>query len=74
MVRNRSEEIVSSITTLLRFDDTLDVDLTEFQANLVPYPHIHFPLISYATVTGAEKAYHDQQTGWLNATHVTAST
>jgi hypothetical protein len=27
-----------------RFDGALNVDLTEFQTNLVPYPRIHFPL------------------------------
>merc|ERR1712139_604137 len=38
-------QIVSSITASLRFDGALDVDLTEFQTNLVPYPRIHFPLV-----------------------------
>jgi tubulin alpha len=37
-------QIVSSITASLRFDGALNVDLTEFQTNLVPYPRIHFPL------------------------------
>merc|ERR1739847_156610 len=36
-------QIVSSITASLRFDGALNVDLTEFQTNLVPYPRIHFP-------------------------------
>lgn len=35
-----------SITASLRFDGALNVDLTEFQTNLVPYPRIHFPLVS----------------------------
>lgn len=34
-------QIVSSITASLRFDGALNVDLTEFQTNLVPYPRIH---------------------------------
>lgn len=34
-----------SITASLRFDGALNVDLTEFQTNLVPYPRIHFPLV-----------------------------
>jgi tubulin alpha len=38
-------QIVSSITASLRFDGALNVDLTEFQTNLVPYPRIHFPLV-----------------------------
>ncbi|EDL85593.1 rCG64198 [Rattus norvegicus] len=35
---------------------------TEFQTNLVPYPHIHFPLATYAPVISAEKVYHEQFT------------
>jgi tubulin alpha len=52
--------VISSLTASLRFDGALNVDITEFQTNLVPYPRIHFMLSSYAPVISAEKAYHEQ--------------
>ncbi|KAJ9695636.1 hypothetical protein PVL29_010894 [Vitis rotundifolia] len=53
-------QIISSITTSLRFDGAINVDITELQTNLVPYPRIHFMLSSYAPVISAAKVYHEQ--------------
>ena len=53
-------QVISSLTASLRFDGALNVDVTEFQTNLVPYPRIHFMLCSYAPVIPAEKAYYEQ--------------
>eukprot|EP00915_Cephaloidophora_sp_WS-2016_P007453 GHVH01010097.1.p1 GENE.GHVH01010097.1~~GHVH01010097.1.p1 ORF type:complete len:448 (+),score=67.80 GHVH01010097.1:149-1492(+) len=53
-------QVISSLTASLRFDGALNVDITEFQTNLVPYPRIHFMCCSYAPVISSEKAYHEQ--------------
>jgi tubulin alpha len=52
-------QVVSSITASLRFQGQLNVDLTEFQTNLVPYPRIHFPLVAYSPMISAQKASHE---------------
>ena len=55
-------QIISSITASLRFDGALNVDLNEFQTNLVPYPRIHFPMATYSPIISADKAYHEKMT------------
>ena len=53
-------QIIFLLKASLRFDDALNIDITEFQTNLVLYPCIHFMLSSYAPATLAENAYHEQ--------------
>ncbi|KAF3611127.1 hypothetical protein DY000_02048403 [Brassica cretica] len=56
----RGQPTPTSTVSSLRFDGALNVDVTEFQTNLVPYPRIHFMLSSYAPVISAEKPFHEQ--------------
>lgn len=53
-------QVVSNITACSRFQDGNTTDFIEFQTNLVPFPRIHFPLISYAPVRSVGKAYHER--------------
>jgi len=55
-------QLISSLTASLRFEGSLNVDINEFQTNLVPYPRIHFMLCSYAPIIGSEKAHHETMT------------
>lgn len=41
-------QVVSTCTASLRFVGPMNVDMIEFQTNLVPYPRIHFPLCTYS--------------------------
>mmetsp|Transcript_20830 Transcript_20830/g.31028 ORF Transcript_20830/g.31028 Transcript_20830/m.31028 type:complete len:475 (-) Transcript_20830:50-1474(-) len=55
-------QVISSLTASLRFEGALNVDINEFQVNLVPYPRIHFLLCSYSPVIAPEQAYHEAHT------------
>lgn len=52
-------QVVSAVTASLRFEGSVNVDLSEFQTNLVPYPRIHFPLITYAPFVPVTKGYYE---------------
>lgn len=48
-------QVVSSCTASFRFSGAINVDMIEFQTNLVPYPRIHFPLCTYAPLIPVNK-------------------
>merc|ERR1719210_2645447 len=48
-------KVISSMTAALRFDGELNVDMNEFQTNLVPFPRLHFMTTSLAPVISKEK-------------------
>jgi len=55
-------QVISSLTASLRFKGVLNVDINEFQVNLVPYPRIHFLLSSYAPILNPERAAQEKMT------------
>ncbi|KAG7190591.1 hypothetical protein KM043_006681 [Ampulex compressa] len=55
-------QTVSSITAPIRFGGGSNLSLEELQTNLVPYPRIHFPLITYAPIITPNKAIHSEMT------------
>merc|ERR1712048_1028791 len=55
-------KVISSMTASLRFDGELNVDLGDFQTNLVPFPRLHFMTTALAPVISKKKAGHEAQT------------
>jgi len=53
-------KVISSMTASLRFEGELNVDLNEFQTNLVPFPRLHFMTTSMAPITTPSKAESDK--------------
>jgi len=49
-------KVISSMTASLRFEGELNVDLNEFQTNLVPFPRLHFMLSSMSPIQNKAKA------------------
>jgi len=50
-------KVISSMTAALRFDGELNVDMNEFQTNLVPFPRLHFMTTSLAPINNKKKAF-----------------
>ena len=53
-------QAVSSITASMRFGGWPNYGLAELQMNLVPFPRLHFPVINYGPLLGADKAQHER--------------
>lgn len=61
-------QTVSALTCSLRFSGSLNVDMNEYQTNLVPYPRIHFMLSSLAPLVSAhEHSYHENNVAQLTS-------
>merc|ERR1711899_88437 len=55
-------KVVSSMTAAHRFDGELNVDMNEFQTNLVPFPRLHFMTTAMAPILSKSKADTDTNT------------
>ena len=55
-------QVISSLTASLRFDGALNVDITEFQTNLVPYPRDPLTL---ATTSNSSPRDDESMNCWL---------
>jgi tubulin alpha len=52
-------KVISSMTASLRFEGEMNVDLNEFQTNLVPFPRLHFMTSSMSPIQSRAKANND---------------
>merc|ERR1719433_1473931 len=57
-------KVISSMTAALRFDGELNVDMNEFQTNLVPFPRLHFMTTSLSPLVTAESKGRKQNDCW----------
>merc|ERR1712241_1520846 len=57
-------KVISSMTAALRFEGELNVDMNEFQTNLVPFPRLHFMTTSLAPVLSEKKKERETNDCW----------
>lgn len=55
-------QVVSSMTSSLRFEGSLNTDINEFKTNLVPFPRIHFLLPSLSPLVPVDQAQMERNT------------
>jgi len=55
---------ISSMTAALRYDGELNVDMNEFQTNLVPFPRLHFMTTSLAPLVNEKKKERQSNNCW----------
>ena len=54
-------QVASSLTASLRFDGALNVDITEFQTNLVPYPRQSPTLVLTSSILKLNRFFHSDE-------------
>ncbi|TPP66779.1 Alpha-tubulin [Fasciola gigantica] len=53
-------QVVSSVTAAMRFQACLNMDIAEFQTNLIPYPRIHYPLVSCGPLASVDYLFKEK--------------
>jgi len=57
-------KVISSMTAALRFTGELNVDMNEFQTNLVPFPRLHFMTTSLSPILNKAKKQKQNDDCW----------
>uniref|UniRef100_UPI000EF48A62 tubulin alpha-1C chain-like n=1 Tax=Ciona intestinalis TaxID=7719 RepID=UPI000EF48A62 len=52
-INNVMAQVVSTVTSSLRFESSINVSLSQMQTNLIPYPKMHFITSSLAPMTSS---------------------